>query len=110
MTEFSSNSNGAGPAQLPTSQGLVCFYDDELGKTFLENTIAPVVEVLPRTGPYSANRVRIKARKTSFDPLMADRDGFKTACAPILNYAERLVTIFHKAYAVSDRYRDAGSS
>jgi hypothetical protein len=41
---------------------------------------------------------------------MADRDGFKTACASILNYAERLVTIFHKAYAVSDRYRDAGSS
>ncbi len=52
MTEFRSNSNGAGPDRLPTSQGLVCFHEDELGpgKTFLVNTITPIVEVLVRSG------------------------------------------------------------
>ncbi len=115
MTEhYPIQANAVNGLSLPGPQGLTCFYDDDLGKDFVDKDIAATFDTLPRTGVYSLEprRVRAFARKTlfKFDPLITGKGAFDSACARVEQFAGRTATAFNRGAALSDRARNSASA
>ena len=94
MTEISQTTNAVNGLSLPAPQGLTCFYNDDLGKDFVDKDIATTFNTLPRTGVSSLERVRAFARKTVFDPLI--KGAFDSVCARVEQFAGRTATAFNR--------------
>ena len=101
MTENNHNSTApsvGGP--LPRSTGLVAFYDDELGKDFVNSTIAEQFPGLPVSGLYSMERIRQFARETRFDP--DSTDSFEAASSSVEKFAIRITSMLNRSASLRD--------